>query len=233
MRAAARVQILIHAWRGDCAGLRHPARSATCPPSPQSRRRKCACIRSNRTWSLCTDQPHRRYRVYDRFVTGPSEQIAIIPARATSLEDLNRLIARSKAYWDWPNEYLSRAIPLHRITPSYLSSNRCFEVVTEHAELLGFLSLTEGNDRVVIDNLWIEPEHIRRGIGRAAVHFAFELARASGWPHLWVLPDPPAEGFYRALGFSDTGERVPSRVSGGPVFSVYRISTPGPLAQQR
>lgn len=159
-------------------------------------------------------------------MTELSEQIAIIPAREASLEALNGLISRSKAYWDWPDEYLSRAVPLHRITPSYLRSNRCFEVVTKHGELLGFLSITEGNGRVVIDNLWIEPEHIRRGIGSAAVHFAFELARACGWPHLWVLPDPPAEGFYRALGFCDTGERVPSRVNGGPVFSVYSISTP-------
>lgn len=157
-----------------------------------------------------------------------AEQIAIVPAREVSLEEVNRLIARSKAYWKWPEEYLSRAIPLHRITPSYLSSNRCFEVVTRRADLLGFFSLSEGNGRAMIDNLWIEPAHIRRGIGRAAVHFVFELARACGWPHLWVLPDPPAEGFYRALGFSDTGERVPSRVSGGPVFSVYRISIPGP-----
>jgi GNAT superfamily N-acetyltransferase len=164
--------------------------------------------------------------VYDRLVTDSLDQIAIVPAREESLEDVNRLIARSKAYWAWPEEYLSQAIPLHRITPSYLRSSQCFEIATRRGELLGFLSLTEGNDRVVIDNLWIEPKHIRRGIGSRAVHFALELARVCGWPHLWVLPDPPAEGFYRALGFSDTGERFQSRVRGGPVFSVYRISTP-------
>jgi hypothetical protein len=36
---------------------------------------------------------------------------------------------------------------------------------------------------------------------------------------LWVVSDAPAEGFYRKVGFVDTGERVP----GGPVFSVYRV----------
>lgn len=103
--------------------------------------------------------------MYDELVAELSEQIAIVTAQEASLEDLNRLIARSKAYWDWPEEYLSRAIPLHRITPPYLRSNRCFELVTKHGELLGFLLITEGNGRVVIDNLWIEPEHIGRGIG--------------------------------------------------------------------
>jgi len=37
------------------------------------------------------------------------------------------------------------------------------------------------------------------------------------------LPDPPAEGFYSLLGFVGTGEQVPSRVPGGPLFSVYRL----------
>ena len=66
------------------------------------------------------------------------------------------------------------------------------------------LSLTESVARVVIDDLRVAPEHIRRGIGTEAMHFIFELARACGWRHLWVLPDPPAEGFYKAHGFSDT-----------------------------
>jgi hypothetical protein len=37
------------------------------------------------------------------------------------------------------------------------------------------------------------------------------------------MPDPPAEGFYKHLGFVDTGERVLSRVPDGPLFSVYRL----------
>lgn len=177
-------------------------------------------------------QPYARYAeadsrsVYHRPVIAPTDEIAIVPAREASLEDVNHLIARSKAYWDWPEEYLSRAIPLHKITFSYLRSNRCFEVVTKSGDLVAFLSLTDDGVKVVIDNLWVAPEHIGRGIGRAAVHFVFELARACGWRQLWVLPDPPAEGFYKAIGFSDTGERVPSRVSGGPVFSVYCVAVP-------
>lgn len=164
--------------------------------------------------------------MYHRPVTVPSDKIAIVPAREASLEDVNRLIARSKAYWDWPKEYLSLAIPLHKITSAYLRSNRCFEVVTKSGDLVAFLSLADDGARVVIDNLWVAPEHIGCGIGRAAVYFVFEMARASGWQRLWVLPDPPAEGFYKALGFSDTGERVPSRVRGGPVFSVYCTPIP-------
>lgn len=165
--------------------------------------------------------------LYDALMTELSDEITFVPARESSLDDVNRLIARSKAYWDWPEEYLSRAIPLHRVTSSYLSSNRCFEVVTQDGALVAFLSVIESEGRATIDNLWVVPEHIRCGIGTTALHFVFELARAHGWRQLWVVPDPPAEGFYRAFGFSDTGERVPSRVSGGPVFSVYSMLIAG------
>src|SRR5438876_9105853 len=61
------------------------------------------------------------------------------------------------------------------------------------------------------------------GVGRRACEHVFRLAREHHWTELWVVPDHPAIGFYEKMGFSDTGERVPSRVPGGPVFSVYRI----------
>jgi len=46
----------------------------------------------------------------------------------------------------------------------------------------------------------------------------FQVAREKEWADLWVLPDPPSAGFYLKVGFSDTGERVPSRVPGGPIL---------------
>jgi GNAT superfamily N-acetyltransferase len=153
-----------------------------------------------------------------------SDKISIVQARETSRKDINQLIARSKALSDWPEEYLSRALPLHEISSEYLGTHRCFEVLTAYGELVAFVSVTEDGERVVLDNLWVAPEHVRRGIGTAAMHFVFGLARECGWRELWVLPDPPSEGFYQTLGFVDSGERVPSRVPAGPVFSLYRIA---------
>jgi GNAT superfamily N-acetyltransferase len=160
-------------------------------------------------------------------------EITIVPAREASLAAVNALVARSKAYWNYPQDYLSRAIPLLQITPLYLSANFCFEVVTSSNELVAFFSLSESHPRVVIDNLWVEPLHIRQGIGTAVVRFILEFARARGWQRLWVLPDPPAEYFYQALGFADTRERIASRVPGGPVFSVYCIKIPNDAPSAR
>ena len=144
-------------------------------------------------------------------------------AREESLAAINSLIARSKAYWNWPAAYLERAIPMHQVSPAYLRANRCFEVLHPRGDLVAFYALVESDARMVLDNLWVIPELIGQGIGRWACEHAIRLARDVGREALWVLPEPPAEGFYRHLGFADTGERMPSRVPGGPVYSVYRL----------
>jgi GNAT superfamily N-acetyltransferase len=150
-------------------------------------------------------------------------EFRIVPAREQCLPEINALIARSKAYWRWPQGYLENALPLHRLSGAYIRRNQCFEIRDAADALVAFFSLAESDARVVLDNLWVSPEMTGKGIGRRACDYIFRLARHRGWTELWVLPDPPAEGFYLKAGFSDTGERVPSRVPDGPVFSVFRI----------
>jgi GNAT superfamily N-acetyltransferase len=151
----------------------------------------------------------------------------IIPAREESLAGINTLIASSKAHWSWPAGYLETALPLHVVDPAYLRTNYCFEVLGARDELAASFAVVASDARVVLDNLWVTPGLIGKGIGRRACEHIFRLARERGWRELWMLPDPPAEGFYLKTGFSDTGEQVRSRVPGGPVFSVYwlRLST--------
>jgi GNAT superfamily N-acetyltransferase len=153
--------------------------------------------------------------------------IRIVGARERCLAEINGLISRSRAHWTWPEGYLEKALPLHTISSAYLRSNYCFEVLDAHDKLIAFFSIVVGSARVVLDNLWVTPEQIGKGIGRRACEYVFRLAPERGWAEVWVIPDPPAEGFYGKLGFSDTGERVPSRVPGGPIFSTYRIQLIG------
>ena len=150
-------------------------------------------------------------------------ELRIIAAREGSLAAINALVARSKAHWSWPAGYLEKALPLHALYLSYLRDNYCFEVLGPRDDLLAFFAVVASGARAVLDNLWVKPEVIGRGIGRRACEHIVRLARQHGWRELRVLPDPPAEGFYVKSGFLDTGERVPSRVLGGPTFSVYSM----------
>jgi N-acetylglutamate synthase-like GNAT family acetyltransferase len=147
-----------------------------------------------------------------------------IRARAEELASINDLIARSKAHWPWPEDYLEHSLSLLKITPGYLSNALTFEMMDSDRKLVGFLSLEERDTSSgLLDHLWIDPPQIGKGLGSIACDHAFGVARQEGWSALFVLPDLPSVGFYERKGFRDTGERVPSRVPGGPTFSLLRV----------
>jgi GNAT superfamily N-acetyltransferase len=142
------------------------------------------------------------------------------PAR---LAEINDVIARSKAYWPWSEQYLAEALPLLRISAEYLDENPCAVAMDSDGAVLAFGSLASVGERTYVDHLWVRPDLIGMGIGRRLCDWLLDCARNRDLDELWVLPDPPAEGFYLRHGFADTGERVPSRIAGGPVFSLLRI----------
>ncbi len=154
------------------------------------------------------------------------DDLRIISARELDLDDINALIARSKAYWAWPDGYLDRALPLHLVTFGYLQSNLCFEVVDVLDSPVAFFSIDGSGSTHLLDKLWVTPELIGKGVGRWVCRYIFALAEQHGWTALEVLPDPQANTFYLNMGFVDTGKRVASRVQGGPEFSVLRWSGP-------
>lgn len=144
----------------------------------------------------------------------------ILRARSESLMNINLLIQNSKSFWNYPQSYLDKAIPLLMVDEPYLNENAAFELRVNE-ELVGFLAFVLTGDEVHLDHLWIEISKINMGIGKHALLFAEKYALENGWSELITYPDPPAEGFYLKNGFLDTGRRIPSRVEGGPTFSVF------------
>jgi GNAT superfamily N-acetyltransferase len=100
---------------------------------------------------------------------------------------------------------------LHRLKAAYLARTHCFEIRMGAGLLVGFVSADSSSLVPLLDNLWVAPEFIGKGIGTVACGHIFKVAREQGWKELSVMPGPPAEGFYARVGFSVTGERVPSR----------------------
>jgi len=169
-------------------------------------------------------------------MTGAPTGIRLINASDQSLADINELIAHSKAHWTWPEGYLEQALPLHTITPEYLRSNHCFEVLDAHNKLIAFVSIVVGTARVVLDNPWVTPQLIGKGIGRRACERVFQLARERRWAELWVLPDPPAEGFYvkmgsRACSRACSRRKLRRRPRGAMIHSVSVVTTTKLLTQ--
>ena len=144
---------------------------------------------------------------------------------AASSEHLYRydaLIARSKAYWTWPDGYLEKALELLRITQDYLGHSDAFEIL-RGSELVGFCAVLSEADRITLDHLWIEPSCIGHGAGAFAVSYVIDLTRRAGRSAIDVWPDPPAEPFYLRQGFKATCDQLPSRIPCGPSFRRFRF----------
>ena len=66
---------------------------------------------------------------------------------------------------------------------------------------VGFATVVGEGGTLELDDLFVEPERMRTGIGRALVLDAVTCARRLGGRRLEVTANPHALGFYDALGF--------------------------------
>jgi GNAT superfamily N-acetyltransferase len=90
-------------------------------------------------------------------------------------------------------------------------------VLEQRAGILGFCSLIPRSEiEVEMDDLFVEPDAIGRGYGKALWHHAVLRARELGFHEMTLTADPFAEPFYRARGAEKIGEVastvVPDRV---------------------
>jgi ribosomal protein S18 acetylase RimI-like enzyme len=81
---------------------------------------------------------------------------------------------------------------------------------------LGFSAvLRVENGRCELDDLFVEPDAMRRGVGRMLVDDVATRAAAAGASYVDVVANPNALGFYARLGFAVTG-RASTRFGSAP-----------------
>jgi GNAT superfamily N-acetyltransferase len=88
--------------------------------------------------------------------------------------------------------------------PEGLAEGRTY-VAEEDGSLAGFATWAEVGGTVELEDLFVDPGYMRRGIATALVGRIAEVLRARGVQRLEVTANPDALGFYRAAGFTDCG----------------------------
>ena len=73
-----------------------------------------------------------------------------------------------------------------------------------------------------MNKLFIEPRHIRNGVGRALLAHAIAEARRRGAGRLTILADPNAAAFYERAGAVRIGE-APSDAVPGRLLPLYEV----------
>jgi GNAT superfamily N-acetyltransferase len=152
-------------------------------------------------------------------------------ARPDEARVLTDLTYRSKAHWGYDEAFMTQYRAALTISPDEVRDNPVY--LLEQDERIGGYYVLQYPDAetAVLDSLFVNPDTIRSGVGRALWLHALETAAALGCRVMRFDSDPHAEGFYLKMGARRIGEKPapqpgePDRVL--PVME-FELRTPGP-----
>ena len=118
------------------------------------------------------------------------------------------------------------AHPEHLVLePDGLAEGRT-HVAAENGVVVGFATWAETDDGMELEDLFVDPDWMRHGIGRALMMDLIAIARGRGTGLVEVTANHHALAFYGKVGFAVTGE-VQTRF--GPAPRMRLEVPPGPL----
>jgi len=143
------------------------------------------------------------------------------PYEASRLSDL---AIRSKSYWGYSAEFMAACQEELLVSIEKMENERFHYIVTERQdEVVGFYALEHLSDsEFELEALFVEPNHIGTGVGKALMSHAKSYAASLGGDTLIIQGDPNAERFYLAAGGRPTGNRESVSIPGRflPTFSI-------------
>src|SRR6266550_8674687 len=81
-------------------------------------------------------------------------------------EALTALAHAAKRHWGYPEEWIEQWRTDLTITPDFIANNEVFVAVISD-EIAGCCALVVNDSLAEIEHMWIKPEHIGSGVGRA------------------------------------------------------------------
>ena len=142
-------------------------------------------------------------------------EVSIRPARSGEAAALSALALRSKAHWGYDAAFLDECRAELTMRDAELGARRT-HVAQVDGEVAGFSTLDGAPPVGVVGMMFVDPDRIGSGIGRALMADLVERARVAGFVRLSIDADPNAESFYLAQGAVRVGATpsgsIPGRV---------------------
>src|SRR5215207_1911181 len=127
---------------------------------------------------------------------------------------LTQIALTAKAHWGYPERWMELWKPQLTFSPEYLEESESWVAAADNRPI-AFYTLQERAGAAWIENLWVSPEYIGKGVGKMLFLHAVELSRQRGYKNLRLEADPNAIGFYERMGMHKIGERQ-TEVEGQP-----------------
>ena len=119
---------------------------------------------------------------------------------------LSQIAFSAKAHWGYPRRWLEIWKPQLTFSPEYFEENEGWVAEIDGIPI-AFYTLQEKAGNAWLENLWVSPDSIGKGVGKALFLHAIELARQHGYKTLQLEADPNAVGFYEKMSMHRIGER--------------------------
>ena len=125
-----------------------------------------------------------------------------IPEHASILTEI---AVSAKRHWNYPEEWIQHWIPQLTISAEYISSNEVW-MMTDEEKPIAFYTLSQNEEGLWLDNLWVLPEYIGQGIGKTLFEHALERCKIKKISVLKIEADPNAQRFYEKMGAKQVSE---------------------------
>ena len=140
--------------------------------------------------------------------------IQIRRAKPEDADTLTSIAHAAKRHWGYSENWIEHWKHDLTITREFIISNETL-VAAVGEEIVGCCAIVLNDSGAELEHMWIKPEHMGAGVGRALFLHAKGRAAKQRVPTLALSADPNAEGFYQRMGATRIGE-VRSEIEGQP-----------------
>ena len=140
--------------------------------------------------------------------------IQIRRAKPDEADVLTEIAHAAKRHWGYPENWIEHWKHDLTITPDFITTNEMYVAVAGE-EIAGCCALVMSGSLAEVEHMWIKPEHMGNGLGRALFNQVVARAKSLDARAVELSADPNAEGFYERMGATRIGE-VRSEIEGQP-----------------
>src|SRR5919108_5149242 len=103
----------------------------------------------------------------------------IVRAESQDSAMLKEIAIESKGYWGYPDDLIAQWAQTQIITPDSITADIVFKACAE-SSVMGWYRLLTPSKIAILEDLWVLPAFMGKGIGRALFEHAIGQARHHG-----------------------------------------------------
>ncbi len=120
---------------------------------------------------------------------------------------LSNIAKESKAFWDYPGEWLELWEEDLTVSEEYIQKNNVFHSEND-GEISGFYSYYPEDENVRLEHLFIHPKYIGKNVGKLLINDFFERINNENFQKIILDADPNAVVFYEKFGFENVDRKL-------------------------